>query len=236
MRFSRMGALALAAAAALTVVVVGGAAGAAGRTSTATAVSVRSITASGSGAALSVPNRAAFTFGVTTQAKTASGALNGNSAEMRKVIDAIKRAGVAAKDVQTSSVSLSPRYSRNGEDIAGFTATNLVNATIRGVSRSGAVIDAAVNAGANQVYGPTFTRADETILYRRALSAAVANARGKAQTLAGAAKVRLGRVRSIVESSVGPVPLTEKAAADAAPIEPGTQRIEASVTVEFALR
>ena len=71
------------------------------------------------------------------------------------------------------------------------------------------------------------------MLYRRALSAAVANARGKAQTLAGAAKVRLGAVRSIIESSAGPVPLAEKAAADAAtPIEPGTQRIEATVTVE----
>lgn len=238
MKRTRMGALALgAAAAALTVAVAGGAAGAVRDTSAASAT-VRSITATGSGAALSVPNRAAFSFGVTTQAKTASGALNGNNTEMRKVIDAIKRAGgMASKDVQTSSVSLSPRYSGNGEDIVGFTATNLVNATIRGVSRSGAVIDAAVNAGANQVYGPTFTRADETVLYRRALSAAVANARGKAQTLAGAAKVRLGRVRSIVESSVGPVPIAEKAAADAAaPIEPGTQRIEASVTVEFALR
>jgi uncharacterized protein len=236
MRLTWMGALALGAGAALTVAVAGGAAGAVEDTSAASGT-VRSITATGSGAALSVPNRAAFSFGVTTQAKTASGALNGNSTEMRKVIDAIKRADVAAKDVQTSSVSLSPRYSANGEDIVGFTATNLVNATIRGVSRSGAVVDAAVNAGANQVYGPTFTRADETVLYRHALSAAVANARGKAQTLAGAAKVRLGRVRSIVESSAGPVPFAEKTAADAgAPIEPGTQRIEASVTVEFALR
>ena len=111
MRFSRMGALALGVAAALTVVVVGGAAGAAGETSAATAASPRSITVTGSGAALSVPNRAAFSFGVTTQAKSASAALNGNNTEMRKVIDAIKRAGVAARDVQTSSVSLSPRYS-----------------------------------------------------------------------------------------------------------------------------
>ena len=214
-----------------------GAAGAAGRTSEATAASVRSITATGSGAALSVPNRAAFSFGVTTQAKSAAATLNGNNAEMRKVIDAIKKAGVAARDVQTSSVSLSPRYSQNGEDIVGYTASNTVNATIRGVSRSGAVIDAAVGAGANQVYGPTFTRSDEAVLYRRALSAAVANARRKAQTLAGAAKVRLGPVRSIVESSVGPSPIAEKAAVDAAaPIEPGTQRIEAMVTVEFSLR
>ena len=189
----RLRALALGSMAALAVVAVGGASGAA-REAGATGSSVRSITATGSGAALSVPNRAAFSFGVTTQAKTASGALNGNNNEMRKVIDAIKKAGVAANDVQTSSVSLSSRYSRNGEDIAGFTATNLVNATIRGVSRSGAVIDAAVNAGANQVYGPTFTRSDEAVLYRRALSAAVANARVKAQTLAACGESAAGAV------------------------------------------
>jgi uncharacterized protein len=221
----------------LAVVVVSGATSAAGE---ATAVAAaRSITATGSGAALSTPNRAAFSFGVATQARSAAAALNGNNAEMRKVIDALKRAGVAARDLQTSSVSLSPRYSPNGEDIVGFTASNTVNATIRNPSRSGAVIDAAVGAGANQVYGPSFTRSDETVLYRRALAAAVANARGKAQTLAGAAKVRLGRLLSIVESSAGPVPLAEKAAAArdvGAPIEPGTQRIEASVTVEFAVR
>ena len=153
MRFSRMGALALGVAAALTVVVVGGAAGAAGETSAATAVSPRSITVTGSGAALSVPNRAAFSFGVTTQAKSASAALNGNNTEMRKVIDAIKRAGVAARDVQTSSVSLSPRYSQNGEDIVGYSASNTVNATIRSISRSGAVIDAAVGAGPTRSTG-----------------------------------------------------------------------------------
>jgi uncharacterized protein YggE len=231
-----MGALALGVAAAITVIVVGGAAGASGDAS-ATGSPVRTITVTGSGAAFAVPNRAAFSFGVTTQAKTATAALNGNNAEMRKVIDAIKRAGVAARDVRTSSVSLSPRYSQNGEDIVGYTASNTVDATIRGISRAGAVVDAAVGAGANQVSGPTFTRSDEAVLYRRALAAAVANARGKAQTLAGAGRVRLGRVRSIVESSAGPVPIAETArAAPEVPIEPGTQRIEASVTVEFALR
>lgn len=236
MTMRRIGALALAAAAALTVAMAAGASGAAGEASGASGA--RTITVTGSGAALSTPNRAAFSFGVTTQAKTATAALNGNNTEMRKVIDALKKAGVATKDIQTSSVSLSPRYSNDGEDIIGYTAQNTVNATIKGVSRSGAVIDAAVGAGANQVYGPSFTRTDEAVLYRRALSAALANARGKAQTLASAGRVRLGPVRSIVESSAGPVPIAEKAAAaDAgAPIEPGTQRIEAAVTVEFALR
>ena len=221
MKRRRMGALALVGGVVLAVVVVGGATGAARE------------------ADVTVPNRAAFSFGVATQARSAAAALNGNSAEMRKMIDALKRAGVAARDIQTASVSVSPRYSPNGEDIVGFTASNTVNATIRNASRSGAVIDAAVGAGANQVYGPSFTRSDETVLYRRALAAADAEARGKAHTLARAGKVRLGRVLSIVESSAGPVPLAEKAAAarDAgAPIEPGTQRIEASVTVEFAAR
>ena len=155
---------------------------------------------------------------------------------MRKVIDAIKRAGVAARDVQTSSVSLSPRYSQNGEDIVGYTASNTVNATIRSISRSGAVIDAAVGAGANQVYGPSFTRSDETVLYRRALCGGRCertrqgtDARGRRQ---GAARARCARSSS---PRSGPIPLAEKAAAADAgtPIEPGTQRVEASVTVEF---
>jgi uncharacterized protein len=196
----------------------------------------RSLTVTGSGRATAVPNRVAFSFGVTTQAKTAAGALNANSAEMRKVIAAIKAAGVAAKDIQTSGVSLSPRYSPNGDDIVGYTASNTVNATIKGIARAGAVIDAAVGAGANQVFGPSFTRSDTALLYRRALRAAGANARAKAQTLASAAQVRLGAIRSISESSSTPIPIEAKGSPAETPIEGGTQAIEASVTVEFALR
>jgi uncharacterized protein YggE len=236
MKLMRIPALALGVAAALAVMGLGGAERAAGQAAAATSPG-RTITVTGSGAAVAVPDRAAFSFGVTTQAKTASGALNGNSAEMKKVIAAIKGAGVAAKDVQTSSVSLSPRYSQNGEDIVGYTASNTVNATIKGVSRAGGVIDAAVGAGANQVFGPSFTRSDEALFYRRALRAAVATARSKALTLASAGRVRLGAVRSIVESSSGPVPIAEKGAAAAdTPIEAGTQTIVATVTVEYNVR
>jgi uncharacterized protein len=197
--------------------------------------SQRSLTVTSSGSASATPDRAAFSFGVQSQAKTALGAMNANNAEMRKVIAAIKGAGVAAKDIQTSSISLSPRYSPNGDDIVGYAASNTVSAQIKGIAKAGAVIDAAVNAGANQVYGPTFTRSDQAALYRRALRNAVSGARAKALALAGAAHVRLGPVRSIVEVSSAPVPITEKAA-DTAPIEAGTQSIEASVTVEFSIR
>lgn len=214
---------------------VGGEAGTA--TGAAAAAVGRSVTATGSGAAVAVPNRASFGFGVTTQARTASAALNGNSAEMARVIAALKRSGVQAKDIQTSSVSLSPRTTPDGDEIVGYTASNTVNATIRRLARAGAVIDAAVGAGANQVYGPSFTRSDEAALYRRALRSAYADARAKALVLAGAARGRLGAVRAITESSAGPIAVAEKGAATGAvPIEPGQQTIQASVTVEFALR
>jgi uncharacterized protein YggE len=232
----RIVSLAAVVSAALALTGLGGSVWASGSTSATS--STRAITVTGSGAATAVPNRVSFSFGVTTQGKTASDALSANSAEMTRVIAAIKRAGVAAKDVQTSAVSLSPRYSGTGEDIVGYTAANVVAATIRGVSKAGTVIDAAVGAGANQVYGPSFTRSDAAVLYRRALQAAVANARAKARALATAGKVRLGAVRSIIESSVGPAPVAEKGGAVAAgtPVEPGTQTIQATVTVEFALR
>jgi len=198
--------------------------------------SARTLTVTSSGSATAVPDRAAFSFGVTSQAKTAAGALAANGVEMRKVIVALKGAGVAAKDIRTESVSLSPRYSGSGEDIVGYTASNTVDAEVKGISRVGGVIDSAVSAGANQVYGPSFTVSQQAALYRRALRNALAAARVKAASLAGAAHVRLGAVRSIVESSSSPMPFAEKAAADATPIEAGTQSIEASVTVEFAIR
>ncbi len=207
-----------------------------GQAGAAATSSARTLTVTSTGSATAVPDRAAFSFGVTSQAKTAAGALAANGVEMRKVIAALKGAGVLAKDLQTESVSLSPRYSGNGEDIVGYTASNTVNAEIKGIGRVGSVIDVAVKAGANQVFGPSFTVSEQASLYRRALRTAVAAARVKAASLAGAAHVRLGPVRTIVESSSSPVPIAEKAAADATPIEAGTQSIEASVTVEFAIR
>lgn len=193
------------------------------------------ITVTGAGSVRAVPDRADISFGVQTNGRTASQALNANAAEMRKVIAALRGAGVASGDIQTQQVSLSPRTSDDGE-IVGYTATNTVSARIRDLDRAGAVIDAAVEAGANQVYGPALTRSDATELYRVALRAAYADARGKAQTLAGAAGVSLGGAFVIVEVGGGPVPVAdERAAAPSTPIEPGTQEVTATVTITFAI-
>jgi uncharacterized protein YggE len=196
------------------------------------------ITVQGTASVTSVPDRAELSFGVESQGQTAKAALAANASEMRKVIAALKAAGVAAADIKTQSVSLSPRYNDKNEP-QGFVAANSVSATIKELARAGAVIDAAVDAGANQVYGPSLSRGDQAELYRQALKVAVANARASAQAIAGAANVSLGRVTTVVEGGGAPSPVAytlEKAgAADSTPIEPGTQQTTASVTVTFSV-
>ena len=229
-----MKSLALIAIAAL--VLLAGAGGAGGAS---TAVTTQhSIVVSGNGAVRTTPNRAQLSFGVTSQGATASAALRANGAEMTKVIAALKGAGIAAADIRTELVSLSPRTSPNGEDIVGYTASDSVSVTLRNLGKVGGVIDAAVDAGANQVFGPNLVRSDESALYRAALRVAIANAKAKAQAIARASGLHLRRITDVTEGSSGPLPLTDTAKAGVAgstPIEPGTQLVEATVTVTFSV-
>jgi len=194
------------------------------------------ITVQGTAAVVSIPDRAEFSFGVESQGETAKAALAANAVEMRKVIAAVKAAG--GTNVKTQSVSLSPRYDDKNE-VQAFVAVNSVSTTLRNVGKAGALIDAAVSAGANQVYGPSLSRGDQSEQYRQALKAAVANARANAQVLATAANLSLGRVTAIVEGGGAPQPLYEAAsksmALDSTPIEPGTQHVNATVSVTFSL-
>ena len=143
----------------------------------------------GSGSVQGTPDRADFSFGVETQGQTSEEALAANGDAVQKVIDAVKGAGVADADIQTQQVSVSPRYGESGQNIVGYSATNSVNATIRDLAQAGAVVEAAVAAGANQVYGPTFSISDQTGLYGDALEQALEDARTKAATIAEAAGV-----------------------------------------------
>lgn len=193
-----------------------------------------SITVSGSGSVSSVPTTAAFSFGVDSRAETARAALAANSREMREVIAAVKAAG--GRDVGTQSVSLAQAFGPDGVP-AGFAASNVVTATTD-LDRVGALIDAAVEAGANQVNGPSLGVADQEKLYRQALKAAVADARASAQVLAAAAGRSLGEVTTIVEGGGStPSPLYEKAAVSdgGTPIEAGTRETTATISVTFAL-
>jgi uncharacterized protein len=213
-----------------------GTAGAAGGSSAAAAQ--HSIVVSGNGSVSAAPDRAQASFGVSTAAKTASAALRGNAAEMTKVIAALKGQGIATADIRTELVSLSPRYSTNGDVIVGYEATNSVSVTLRRLDKVGPVIDAAVDAGANQVSGPNLVRADAAGLYRSALRVAIANAKSKARTIASASGLHLRRITDVSEASAAPAPtpLTAKVGGDAStPIEPGTTLVDATVTVTFSV-
>lgn len=201
------------------------------------------ITVHGTASVKVEPDQAQLWFGVESAGATAKAALAANASEMRKVLDALRAAG--ATDLRTQHVSLSPRYVEGPMDAggkvgaAGYTAHNSVSATVKQLARAGAVIDAAVAAGANNVSGPTLTVADPDEVYREALEAAVADAREHAEALADAADLTLGRVTAIVEGGGAPppMPMAARAAADEAastPIEPGRQEISATVTVTFA--
>jgi uncharacterized protein YggE len=145
---------------------------------------------------------------------------------------------VAKSDIQTQDVSVSANYSDENR-IDGYSASNSVLVKIRDLSSAGKVLDAASNAGANQVYGPSLSRSDQDGLQAKALRDAVSDARKKAEALADAAGVGLGRVTAISEGfSGGPQPYYAaemRLAKSDAPIEPGTQDVQANVTVTFAI-
>jgi uncharacterized protein YggE len=193
------------------------------------------ITVTGNGTVDSTPNQASFDFGVTTNGATAARALNSNSAQARAIIDALKKAGIASADIQTTQVSLWPQSRHN--EITGYQASNSVHVTAP-VGKSGALVDAAVGAGANNVDGPNLDTADKSSLYDKALGKAFADAKGKAQAIASAAGLTLGAPVKVHEGGSTPVVYAEQALraapSAATPVEAGTQQVQASVTVIYS--
>ena len=204
----------------------------AGRSADATG---RTITVSGHGTVTTVPDRASFDFTAETRAPTATAALSRNADAATAVVAALRAAGVAGADLQTSQVSLSPQTTQDGTQVVGYVASTTITAETS-IPKAGSVVDAAVGAGATAVSGPSLSRSDEDALYRDALREAVADAKQKAAALATAGGLTLGPVQSITEGGSAPVPLPfAQATAGSAPtIEPGTQTVGADVTVTFS--
>ena len=126
-----------------------------GRSATTTAGTT--ITVTGNGTVDATPDQASFDFGVTTNGATAAEALSRNSSQARAIIDALKKAGIASSAIQTTQVSLWPQTSGNGRVITGYQASNSVQVKAA-LGKSGALVDAAVGAGANNVTARASTR------------------------------------------------------------------------------
>jgi uncharacterized protein len=193
------------------------------------------VTVTGTGTVEDTPDEAQMSFGVESRGRTAQAAIAANGTEMEKMIAALRRAG--AREMATQWVSVYP-VMRDEGTIEGYSATNSVSATID-VERAGALIDAAAEAGANQISGPGLSSSDSERLYRQALAAAVVDAREQAEVLAKAAGRSLGEISSLSEAGASPLPYAERGAdttAASTPIVPGEQETAATVTVTFELR
>jgi len=198
----------------------------------------------GTGRVTLTPDIADLRLGVTLTRPTATQARTDAAAAMTKVVDAIKKAGVADKDIQTSSLSLQPvyDYTTNGQGkLTGFQVVNIVAVTVRNISTVGDLVDVSVTAGATSVDGVSFRVFDQTQAESQARTAAVADARAKANALAAAAGVSIAGVNSIVEvSSSVPYPVPYAAGAPArdfasTPVEVGTTAIDIVVSMVFRI-
>lgn len=197
------------------------------------------------GTSTRVPDLALIQAGVVTQAAGASDAMTQNAAQMRGVLAALRKAGIAERDLQTASVSLSPqyRYEQNQPPIlTGYQASNQVSVRFRDIARSGPILDALVREGANNISGPNLTIDKPEAALDEARAAAIAKARARAELYAKAAGLRVERILSISESgTVPPVPMAVrvqgfKAAEAASEVVAGEQELSVSLSVRFLLK
>ena len=194
-----------------------------------------------------VPDLALINAGVVTRAATASQAIAQNAQQMSRVVAALKRAGVAERDIQTSSINLNPeyRYAENQPPVlTGYQASNQVTVRFRDIEESGEILDALVAEGANQINGPTLTIDKPEAALDEARAAALKTAQTRAETYARALGKRVVRILSISEGGgmVPPMPVYatmrgfDAAQAQSTKIVPGEQTLSVSLSVTFELQ
>lgn len=201
-------------------------------------VASQGITVVGNGSADIVPDVADWSFGVRSEGATASEALAANAKAMNAVVQALRGAGIFKADLRTDEVSLYPETADDGRTVTGYSGSSTVTATVRSLGKAGQVVDAAVGAGANDVYGPNLRPSDTDQQYRQAVDDAFDDARAHAEAIAAKAGVSLGAPLAIAEGGAptpGPVYEARALAADSASVEPGTQQVTAVLTVTFAI-
>lgn len=206
------------------------------------------ITVTGEGQVEAVPDMATVSLGVTTEGDTASSALGANSDAVVAVIARLKAEAIEDRDIQTSGLSLGPRYDYGGSNggqpkITGYVAMNTVTVRVRDIAAVGGVLDGVVSEGANTLNGLSFGLEDDAAALDEARRRAVADAVHKAALYAEAAGVKLGRVLSISEPAAvqlrGTVMMAEasfaKAGAADVPVASGEVNLGASVSIVYEI-
>lgn len=197
------------------------------------------ITVTGEGRVEATPDLASFAAGVQTEAARAEDAFAATAETMRAVFAALEAAGIGPADMQTSQLGVDPLWAE-GEGqprVRGYAASSTVTVRVRDLARLGAVVDAVTAAGANRLSGIAFEMAEPRAQLDASRQRAVADAAAKAELLAAAAGVRLGRVLSIREGGQdGPTPMFARAEmAMDMPVAQGVVALEARVEIVYAL-
>ena len=201
---------------------------------------------SAEGRATRTPDIAEVSGGVVTAAPTAAAAMSENAVRMNAVVAAIRKAGIADRDIQTSGLNLQPQYRYENNQVpilSGYQATNTVSLRIRRIADTGKLLDTLVGVGANQMNGPNFRVDAADAALDEARLAAVKTARTRAELYAKASGMRIKRIASIAESAgyePGPRPMlltarAEKMDSAPTPVAPGEVALTINVTMVFEL-
>ena len=194
-----------------------------------------------------VPDLAVINAGVVTRSATAGGAIQQAATRMARVREALRQAGIADRDIQTSNITLEPQYTcanNQPPKLNGYSATNQLSIRFRDIENTGKILDALVAQGANQINGPNLTIDKPEAALDEARAKAVAAARARADLYARSLGMRVVRVVSVSESGGSypvPPPMPMYARAEAAQaadskIEAGEQKLQVNLAVTFELQ
>jgi uncharacterized protein YggE len=207
----------------------------------------RTITVSGQGVAYGSPDVATAQVGVQTRGEDPGQAMEDNNARMAELIAALKAAGIADRDIQTTNFSVYAQQDYNpqtGETLETITyvVDNTVNITVRDLAKLGDVLSGAVGAGANTVYGISFSVENKAALEQTAREQAMNDARARAEALANLAGVTLDVPLSISENFSGGEPLyyardmAQEAGGSAVPVQTGQIAVNLNVSVTYIIK
>jgi len=208
---------------------------------------LRTFSVSGEGKEVVVPNIAKIRIGVISEGLDLTTLQKENSEKMNRIINFLKEKGIDEKDIQTENYSVTPKYdySKSTYRIVGYTISQDLKVKVRDLSNIGEILSQAVNYGANNVSGPNFTVDDKEVYLEKAREKAIKNAKEKAEKIAKTVGFRLGKIVSIIESSLyEPYPVMLKeigVGGESLPvfqpqIQPGSQEIKVQVTITYEIK
>jgi uncharacterized protein YggE len=193
-----------------------------------------------------VPDLAMISAGVVSRASTATSAIQQTAARMARVREALRRAGIADRDIQTSNISLNPDYvyaTNQPPKLSGYSASNQLTVRFRDIASTGKILDALVEEGANQISGPNLSIEHPEAALDEARAKAVAAGRARADLYARSLGMRVARIVSVAETGgyappppMAPMVMAARAERDQTAIDPGEQKLQVGVAMTFELQ